>query len=163
MTRSSIPATARRPPWVRSARPIRFSGLRWRGDSDPHDGPLTRSLHPMPNARRGPDQLSGARVPRGPSDDHSRVPREYQIEFVRLSVGVDRLRLSRLEAVESQKEMVARHQRGFAVVLGKKGRRAGWLEPEFVHLTFTVYGCPSAAMTFRTEKDPLGEKQVPAD
>ena len=93
----------------------------------------------MRNARRRPDQLSGPRIPRGASDDHSRVPRQYQIEFVRLGMGVDRLRLSRLEAVESQKEVVARYQRGFAIVLGKKRRRAGWFEPGFAHLTFTPF------------------------
>ena len=59
----------------------------------------------MRDSAGGPYQRSGGGVGGLGAHDHPRVPREDQIEFVRVRMGVDGLSLSGLETIEADEEL----------------------------------------------------------
>jgi hypothetical protein len=67
--------------------------------------------------------------------DHPRVPREDQIEFVRVGMGVDRLPLSRLETVETDEQVLAAYDVEFREFVGGKLRSAGGQQEVLGHCT----------------------------
>jgi hypothetical protein len=55
------------------------------------------------------------------ADDDARLSRKDQIKFVGTTMGVDALRLSGLEAVESHEQMPSREEIGFGRLVGGEG------------------------------------------
>ena len=119
---------------------------------------------------RGPDERPRLHEARFVAHDHPRLSAQEQVKFVRAAVDMRRLPLTRLERIQPEEQRRPAHQidlrRAARVERDVLGERE---EP--VHLqTSGVSWEPALTFSFcdlpdmtRLEKDPLGEKAVPAD
>ena len=90
----------------------------------------------MRDGRRGDDQIAGTRRDRLLADDESSLSTEHHIEFVGARVRVNRLALSRLEAVEPDDQPV----RSKAVDLGHRIRAERGALEQVLHQFWGFHG-----------------------